>query len=143
LGLWDWREDVYSLGLHADNLQNKYLDVEIGVSLPRIQPEAGGYKPKYHVSDRELVQALTALRIFLPRAGITISTRENAGLRNNLVGLGVTRMSAGSHTEVGGYSLSDKTSGQFCISDTRSVSEIKELIYSKGYQPVFKDWGKI
>lgn len=143
LGLGDWRKDIFSLGLHADYLQNKYPDVEIGVSVPRIQPETGGYSSEYKISDKEFVQAITALRIFLPRAGITISTRESSELRNNLIGLGVTRMSAGSHTEVGGYSLNEKTCGQFDISDTRNVDEIRELIYSKNYQPVFKDWQEI
>lgn len=79
----------------------------------------------------------------MPRAGITLSTRENAKLRNNVIGLGVTKMSAGSCTAVGGYSDKSKSEAQFDISDGRNVEEIRQLIYSKGYQPVFKDWQQI
>lgn len=140
LGLEDWKKEAFITGLHARYLQDKYLDTEIGVSLPRIRPHKGSFQPKYQVSDRNMVQILLAFRLFMPRAGITISTRERAGFRDNLIGLGVTRMSAGSSTEVGGYGLSEKTESQFSISDERSVQEIKEIIYRKGFQPVFKDW---
>lgn len=143
LGLDEWRRESFFTGLHADYLQDNYPDIEISVSFPRIKPSAGCFKPKYQVTDKNLVQAMLALRIFMPRAGITLSTRENAKLRNNLIGLGVTKMSAGSSTAVGGYSNKSKSEAQFDISDERSVEEIKQLICSKGYQPVFKDWQQI
>jgi len=140
LGLDDWRVEAFYGGIHAHYLQDKFLDTEIGLSLPRIRPHAGSFQPKCLVSDRNLVQIMLAMRLFMPRAGIAISTRERAEFRDNLVGLGVTKMSAGSSTEVGGYGLTEKTEGQFDISDERSVTEIKEMIYGKGFQPVFKDW---
>lgn len=140
LGLENWRIEVFFTGLHAGYLQNKFSDTEIGISVPRMRPHAGAFQPKCEVSDKNLVQAMLALRLFMPRAGITVSTRERAEFRDNLVGLGVTKMSAGSSTEVGGYGLTEKTEGQFNISDERSVDEIKEMIYRKGFQPVFKDW---
>ncbi|KUO65796.1 MAG: thiamine biosynthesis protein ThiH [Gracilibacter sp. BRH_c7a] len=140
LGLEDWRQEAFFTGLHADYLQNKYLNTEISLSLPRLRPEIGGFQPKHDVDDASLVQIMLAFRLFLPRAGITISTRERAELRDNLIGLGVTRMSAGSSTEVGGYASKDKTEGQFEVSDDRTIKEITKLIYQKGYQPVFKDW---
>jgi|LSQX01.2.fsa_nt_gb 2-iminoacetate synthase len=143
LGLDDWRREVLFTGLHADYLQNKYPDTEISVSLPRMRPHSGEFIPKAVVDDRSLVQILFALRLFIPRAGITISTRERAEFRDNLIGLGVTKMSAGSSTEVGGHTLDDKSIGQFDISDGRSVEEMKQVIYRKGYQPVFKDWQAI
>ncbi|MFZ5986273.1 MAG: 2-iminoacetate synthase ThiH [Bacillota bacterium] len=143
LGLDDWRSEAFLTGLHADYLQNKYLDTEISVSLPRMRPHSGQFKPKFNVEDRSLVQIMLALRLFMPRAGITVSTRERAELRDNLIGLGVTKMSAGSSTEVGGHTLKDKSEGQFDISDPRSVEEMKQIIYKKGYQPVFKDWQAI
>ncbi|WP_073027563.1 2-iminoacetate synthase ThiH [Lutispora thermophila] len=143
LGLDEWRRESFFTGLHADYLQGNYPDIEISVSFPRIRPSAGCFKPKYQVTDKNLVQAMLALRIFMPRVGITLSTRENAKLRDNLIGLGVTKMSAGSSTAVGGYSNKNKSEGQFDISDERSVEEIKQLIRSKGYQPVFKDWQQI
>lgn len=140
LGLHEWRQEAFFAGLHADYLQNKYLDTEISLSLPRMRPHVGQFQPLCDVDDKSLVQILLAMRLFMPRAGITISTRERAELRDNLIGLGVTKMSAGTSTEVGGHALEDKSEGQFNISDSRSVEEIKNLIYSKGYQPVFKDW---
>jgi len=140
LGLNDWRSEAFLTGLHAAYLQDKYPDAEISVSMPRMRPHAGLFQPIDTVSDRSLVQIMLALRIFMPRAGITVSTRERAGFRDNLIGLGATRMSAGSVTEVGGHALHNKSEGQFNISDDRSVGEIKDMIYARGYQPVFKDW---
>lgn len=143
LGLDDWRREAFFTGLHAAYLQDKYLDTEISMSLPRMRPHVGEFQPRYDVSDRNLVQAMLALRLFMPRAGITISTRERAELRDNLIGLGVTKMSAGTSTEVGGHTQADTSEAQFNISDSRSVEEMRRLIYSKGYQPVFKDWQAI
>lgn len=143
LGLDDWRKEAFYTGLHADYLQSSYTDAEISVSLPRMRPHCGSFMPACTVEDRDLVQIMIAYRLFMPRAGITISTRENQSLRDNLIGLGVTKMSAGSSTEVGGHTLDDKSEGQFDINDRRSVEEMKEMIYSKGYQPVFKDWQAI
>lgn len=140
LGLDDWRQEAFFTGLHAEYLQNTYLDTEISLSLPRLRPQVGGFQPKYEVDDASLVQIMLAFRLFLPRAGITISTRERAELRDNLIGLGMTRMSAGSSTEVGGYASEQKSESQFKVSDNRTIEEITTLIYKKGYQPVFKDW---
>lgn len=143
LGLDEWRKEAYFTGLHAAYLQNKYLETEIAVSFPRMRPHAGEFQPKVDVTDRNLVQAMLALRLFLPRSGITISTRETPALRNHLIPLGVTKMSAASSTVVGGYAHQEEqqtNQSQFEISDERSVSEIKQLLLSKGYQPVVKDW---
>jgi len=140
LGLTEWRKEAFMTGVHADYLQNKYPEVEVSVSLPRIRPHIGMVSSYDVVEDKDLVQIMLATRIFLPRAGITISTRERKEFRDNLVPLGVTKMSAGVSTEVGGHSSTDKTESQFDISDTRSVDEMKDMILSKGYQPIFKDW---
>lgn len=143
LGLDDWRKEAFFTGLHADYLQTKYADTEISVSMPRMRPHNGEFHPKFNVDDRSLVQIMLAFRLFMPRAGITVSTRECAEFRDNLIGLGATKMSAGSSTEVGGHTLESKSEGQFDISDKRNVEEMKKSIYSKGYQPVFKDWQAI
>jgi 2-iminoacetate synthase len=143
LGLSDWRREVFSLGLHAKYLQDKFPDVDIGISVPRIQPQVGDFKPICRVSDKNIAQIIMALRIFLPRLNITLSTRENLVFRDNLIPLGITRMSAGSQTAVGGHTLYAKKehkTPQFEIQDQRSVGEIKQMLESKGYQPVFKDW---
>ena len=83
---------------------------------------------------------MVAYRLFIPRLGITVSTREPASFRDRLIGLGVTKMSAGSVTEVGGHGEDVKSEGQFEITDTRSVDEMVEAIKKRGYQPVLKDW---
>jgi 2-iminoacetate synthase len=140
LGLSEWRRDSFLAALHAAWLQSRFPDTEISISLPRLQPQEGNFASPHEVGDRDLVQIMCAYRLFIPRAGITISTRERSYMRDNLIGLGVTRMSAGSHTEVGGYSLGGKTTGQFEIADHRSVEDICAMIDGKGYQPVFKDW---
>ncbi|TCO77480.1 2-iminoacetate synthase ThiH [Marinisporobacter balticus] len=140
LGLNEWRREAFFTGIHANYLQNKYPDVCIGVSPPRIRPHAGVFEDVYPVSDKNLVQYMLALRIFLPYLGINLSTRESAKFRDHLIALGITKISAGVSTEVGGHSSEDKGEGQFEISDSRNVDEMKEVILANGYQPVFKDW---
>ncbi len=140
LGLDDFRIESFFTGLHGYYLQSKYLDVSISFSLPRIRPYIGSPIDIHDVNDKNLVQIMLALKLFMPYAGINISTRENKDFRENLIPLGVTKMSAGVCTEVGGHSQSNKSSSQFEISDTRSVSEIANSLVNKGYQPIFKDW---
>ncbi|MFP4698089.1 MAG: 2-iminoacetate synthase ThiH [Eubacteriales bacterium] len=140
LGLDKWQKEAFYTGLHAKYLQDKYNDVDISVSLPRIRPHIGVFEDVKPVSDPELVQIMMATRIFLPRVGITVSTREKEEFRNNILPLGVTKMSAGVSTEVGGHSSQNKSESQFEISDKRSVNEIRQMLISKNYQPVFKDW---
>jgi 2-iminoacetate synthase len=140
LGLNDWRHEVFFTGIHAAYLQNKFPDIEIGVSFPRMRPQFGDFEPEYRVSDSDLVQSITALRLFLPRVGITISTRENAFLRDNLLKLGVTKMSAGSSTAIGGHTDAIDSIGQFEIYDRRTVKEMREIISKVGYKPILKDW---
>ncbi|MHC1761116.1 MAG: 2-iminoacetate synthase ThiH [Negativicutes bacterium] len=142
LGLDDWRRDAFFSGLHADYLQRAYPDVEISVSTPRMQPHAGGFPPKTIVTDKDLVQYMLALRIFLPRSGITLSTRETGPLRDSLVKLGVTKMSAGVCTAVGGRLHKDEV-GQFEISDERSVAQVANMLSNQGYQPVYKNWQQL
>lgn len=142
LGLDDWRRDSFFTGVHVGWLLRRYPDVEQAVSLPRMRPHEGEFQPACIVSDREMVQIMLALRIYQPRAGITISTREAPDFRENILPLGVTRMSAGVSTAVGGHSDAhrDETTGQFEISDPRSVDEMCAVLRAHGYQPVFKDW---
>jgi 2-iminoacetate synthase len=143
LGLNDWRREIFSLGLHAKYIQDKFPDVDIGIAIPRIRPQVSGFKASSAVSDKNIVQTITALRIFLPRLGITLSTRESASFRENLIALGITRMSAGSTTRVGGHTIDSKVGenvAQFEISDPRSVNKIKAVLEKRGYQAVFKDW---
>ena len=140
LGLTDWRREAFFSGLHADYLQRTFPEAEVGISTPRLRPHVGGFPPRVTVTDADLVQYILAFRLYMPRAGITISTRERPELRDNLVPIGVTRMSAGVSTAVGGRASPDHTPPQFEIADGRSVAAMAAMLAAHGYQPVFKDW---
>ena len=140
LGLDDWRRESFFTGIHAQYLFDKYTDRNISVSFPRIRPHEGDFMPDYDVTDKNMVQIMTAMRIFMPRCGITISTRECKEFRDNILPLGVTKMSAGVSTKVGGHTQEEKDTGQFDISDGRSVVEMASDLTEMGYQPVYKDW---
>jgi len=143
LGLGDWHRDALMTGLHARYLMDRYPGTDIAVSLPRMRPHAGSWQPASIVGDRDMVQFLMALRLFLPRLGVTISTRESAEFRENILPLGVTKMSAGVSTAVGGHTggtTDEEDVGQFEISDGRSVDEMCAMLRAHGFQPVFKDW---
>ncbi|MCI0744128.1 MAG: 2-iminoacetate synthase ThiH [Verrucomicrobia subdivision 3 bacterium] len=164
-GLADWRLEAISLAAHAAYLLRHCWKAQLTVSLPRLRPCAGEFAPPQPITDRELVQLVCAFRIFLPDAGLVLSTREPARLRNGLIPLGITLMSAGSHTEPGGYTgagrehlhltqrgrivpltesasewAAARATGQFDIADARSPAEVAETIRQLGFEPLWKDW---
>ena len=139
-GLGDLREEAFYSAIHAKYLSDKYINTEFSISLPRINSAEGGFEPLEPLDDIKFIQFMMAYRLYLPKLGINISTRENAFFRNNLLKLGVTKFSAGSKTTVGGYLEDDKTTQQFEISDDRSVEEIVDMLKKSDYQAVFKDW---
>jgi 2-iminoacetate synthase len=144
LGLSEPRRDIFHTGLHGRYLEDRYLETEVSISLPRFNAAEGRFKPDFRVDDKSFVQFMTALRLFSPKAGITISTRENARFRDRLLNLGATRYSAGSCTGVGGYAAARTAqSPQFEITDNRGVDEVAAAIIAGGYQPVYKDWDAI
>ncbi len=164
LGLANWREEAFALAEHVEYLLKNCWRSFISVSLPRLRPCAGEFTPLTTVSDRDFLQLICAFRVTFPEIGITLSTRENPRLREALMPLGVTMMSAGSHTEPGGYTGqgqerlhqtvrgrqvdldesapkgSNAATGQFQISDERSAGEIARLLLNHGLEPVWKDW---
>ncbi|MEG0291313.1 MAG: 2-iminoacetate synthase ThiH [Anaerovoracaceae bacterium] len=143
LGLDDFRKDAFATGLHAALIQRKYPHAEIAISCPRLCPIINNDKinPK-DVHEKQLLQVITAYRIFLPFANITISTRESAEFRDNVIGISPTKISAGVSTGIGSHSeeVVDKGDVQFEISDARTVEEIYEAIKQKGLQPVHNDY---
>ena len=167
-GLGDWRLEAISVAAHAAYLLRNCWKAQLTISLPRLRPCAGEFQPLTHLSDRELVQLVCAFRLIFPDVGLVLSTRESPKLRNGLIPLGITLMSAGSHTEPGGYTGAGKeklhhtergrivelgasewagpnhrpvtATGQFQIADERSPHEVAELIRQLGYEPVWKDW---
>jgi 2-iminoacetate synthase len=141
LGLHDdWRTEALAVAAHAQALIRRWWRCEVAVALPRLRPAAGDYEAADPVDDRAFVQLLCALRLVLPDVGITLSTREPAALRDALVPLGVTTMSAGSHTEPGGYAAPTDAEPQFAISDERTPAAVAAALRAAGYDPVWKDW---
>src|SRR5205814_3903925 len=102
-GLAPWREEAIALAAHLEYLLKRCWKSSLTVSVPRLRPAAGAFRPRFPMTDRDLVQLVCALRISFPHIGIVLSTRESPALRDLLVKIGITMMSAGSHTEPGGY----------------------------------------
>jgi 2-iminoacetate synthase len=169
-GLADWRYEALCVAAHADYLLRNCWKAYVTISLPRLRPCAGEFQPLTHMTDRDLVQLVCAFRLMFPDVGLVLSTREQAKLRDGLIPLGITMVSAGSHTEPGGYTGAGKenihhtergrilelasgssewapqqnratnATGQFEIADERSAQEVADLIRKLGYEPVWKDW---
>ncbi len=161
-GLSDWRLEALRLAAHLEHLYRQCWRASFTVAFPRLRPAAGGFTPLTGFPDWALVQTLCAFRLCFPEVGIVVSTREPAPLRDALAPLGVTSMSAGSHTEPGGYTgagtddlhltirgrrvdVDDraedaKAEGQFGIADTRSPAAVAEMLSAQGLDPVWKDW---
>ncbi len=167
-GLADWRAEALAVAAHADYLLRNCWKAQITISLPRLRPCAGEFQPLTHMTDRELVQLLCAFRLMFPDVGLVLSTRESPKLRDGLFPLGVTLISAGSHTEPGGYTGAGRetihqtvrgrivergasewsgpaaegvnATGQFQIADERSPEAVAAFLRQIGYEPVWKDW---
>lgn len=163
-GLADWRYEAVCVAAHATYLLRHCWKAFLTISLPRLRPCAGTFQPPAPMSDRELAQLLCALRLQFPDVGLVLSTREPAALRDGLVPLGITLMSAGSHTEPGGYTGAGRArlhrtqrgrivelgasewasdavaTEQFDIADERPAAAVAERLRQLGYEPVWKDW---
>lgn len=166
-GLSDWKKEALSLAAHLDYLQRKCWKASYTVSFPRIRPAAGGFHPSHSLEDRDFVQLVCAFRICFPDVGIVLSTRESEKFRDVLALIGITMISAGSHTEPGGYtgkgkddlhftikgkrveiqdadninSCNSKTAAeQFEINDNRTPNQVCDMLRSQGLDPVWKDW---
>jgi 2-iminoacetate synthase len=138
----NWRTDSFFAGLHLDYLEKKYWQTSFSMSFPRIRPYEGEMSPLVDLQDRDLVQLLCAFRIFNHELELSLSTRESPTLREQLLPIGITTMSAGSKTNPGGYSVSDDSLEQFSISDERNPDEVAQMLRQKGYEPVWKDWDR-
>ena len=143
LGLSDWRREACALFEHAQTLIKRHWKSSLTISVPRIRSQGIDFSPPYPVNDRELTQMICALKIALPDCGVILSTRESAQLRDNLLPLGITQMSAGSVTNPGGYTNDDNSGKQFSIDDNRTAAQVAKHLKSVGFDPVFKDWESI
>ncbi len=142
LGLEDWRTESFFTALHINYLQKTYWQSKFSVSFPRLRPAEGIIEPKFIMNDKDLVQLICAYRIWNEDLEISISTRENEKLRNHIIPLGVTSMSAESKTNPGGYIVDIESLEQFETNDERSTEEISKIIKNAGYEPIWKDWDK-
>ena len=140
IGLEEWRTDVTMMARHLRYLQKHYWQTKYSVNFPRMRPSEGHFQPNVILEDRALAQLIFAFRIFDHDVDISISTREGAEFRNNMLPLGITSLSAGSKTEPGGYFTYPQALEQFHISDERTPEEVADSIRQKGYEPVWKDW---
>jgi 2-iminoacetate synthase len=136
----DWRAEALALAAHARALLRRWWRAEVTISLPRLRPCAGAPEPPDALDDRSFVQLLCALRLLLPDVGIVLSTRETARFRDAVLPLGITHLSAGSHTEPGGYAGPSEAEPQFAVADLRSPAEVAAYLRERGYDPVWKDW---
>ena len=144
LGLDDFRKDAFATGLHAYYTQKKYPQAEISFSCPRMRPYIhNAYNNPNEVHETQLLQVMLAYRLFLPYAGITISTRERAGFRDHVVGMCATKISAGVNVGVGGHEEEQKGDEQFEISDPRTVDEVDTMLKERGLQPVYIDYVRV
>lgn len=144
LGLGDFRTDAFAAGLHAYFLQQKFPHAEISFSVPRLRPYINNAANNAKdVRERQLLQVMLAYRLLMPFAGITISTRERAGFRDNVIGMAATKISAGVCVGVGGHKTAEKGDEQFAIADPRSVPEVHRMIISRGLQPVYTDYVRV
>jgi len=161
-GLSDWRLEALRLAAHLEHLYKHCWKATFTVAFPRLRPAAGGFHPLTDFPDYALVQNVAAFRLTFPEVGIVMSTREPAPLRDALAPLGVTIMSAGSHTEPGGYTGAGsddlhltvkgrrveldakpdqaRAEGQFGIADERSPATVADQLRALGLDPVWKDW---
>ena len=135
----DWRADVLAVAAHARFLVTHYWRTEVTVALPRITASASGFQPSAEVDERRFVLALAALRLFEPLAGIVVSTREREEVRDGLLRICATHMSAGSSTEPGGYSTPGVSQEQFSVTDERTPEQVAAAITAAGYEAVWKD----
>lgn len=143
IGLEDWRTDVTMLAYHLRYLEKTYWRTQYSVNFPRMRPsENGGFQPNVVMSDRELAQVTFAMRIFDHDVDISYSTRETPEMRNNMATLGVTTMSAESHTDPGGYACYPQALEQFHVADARTTAQVVADLKKIGVQPVWKNWDR-
>ncbi len=145
LGLSEVAQDLTALYAHLRSMEKRFPGVEYSVSFPRLKPIKGKDFASCPVDDVTFLKIICLTRLLFPRVGINLSTREGMRLRDNCLGLGVTRMSAGSNTSVGGYTLRspEEQDPQFDVEDRRRVAEIVEKLKARNFDPVLTDWRRI
>ena len=142
LGLTDWRVETLALAEHAHYLIKRYWQSRVSFSFPRLRPahDVSDSQFKHLLTDKNIVQMILALRLCFADSGLILSTREGASLRDHLIKLGITKISAGSKTSPGGYSCPEGAIQQFQVDDDRTPAQVATMIARAGFEPVWKDW---
>lgn len=140
IGLEDWRTDCFMVAAHLKYLEKRFWQTRYSISFPRLRPCTGGLEPKSVMNDKQLVQLICAYRLLNPELELSLSTRESAAFRDQVLPLGVTTMSAYSQTQPGGYADPTPALEQFTIDDGRHPQDVAAAISGRGYQPVWTDW---
>lgn len=142
IGLEEWRTEMTYLAMHLRFMTKNYWQTKYSLSFPRLRPAAGGFQPNFVMSEKQFAQALWAFRIFDHDVEISMSTRETRSMRDHFITLGVTSVSAGSHTDPGGYAHPDRELEQFHINDDRDPKTMERMIRAQGYDVIYKDWDR-
>ena len=139
-GLYDYRFETLAMMMHIEHLEKKFNVGPHTISVPRIEPAVGSefsLHPPYQVSDDEFKKLVAVIRLSVPYTGMILTTRETSEMRDEVINLGISQISAGSKTSPGGYSDSEKWDGQFATSDKRSLEELVGMLIEKNYIPSF------
>lgn len=139
-GLYDYRFETLAMMMHIERLEKKFNVGPHTISVPRIEPAVGSefsLCPPYQISDDDFKKLVAIIRLSVPYTGMILTTRETARMRDEVISLGISQISAGSKTSPGGYSDSEKWDGQFTTSDKRSLEELVGMLIEKSYIPSF------
>ena len=141
-GLELYRYELAGVLMHAEHLEAAHGVGPHTISVPRIQP-ADDINPddfSNGISDETFCKLIAIIRIAVPYTGMIISTRESAEVRKKALRLGISQISGGSRTSVGGYAEEEKeeeNSAQFDVSDRRTLDEVVRWLMELGYIPSF------
>ena len=146
IGLEEWRTEAFFTALHLGYLSSKYWRTKYSIAFPRLRPFTGddAFAANYETSERNLLQMICAYRLLSEDVELSLSTRESAYFRDNVMRLGITTMSAGSKTTPGGYSNYEQSKEleQFEVNDDRGIYDVSKAIQDAGLEPVWKDWDR-
>lgn len=142
-GLYDYKFETLAMLMHVDHMEEAYGVGPHTISVPRIEPAAGADFTKnipYEISDDDFVKLVAVLRLAVPYTGIILSTRETPAMRDRMVNMGVSQISAESRTAPGGYSSDDNNESndiQFTLGDQRTLDEIIGSLVDQKFLPSF------
>lgn len=138
-GLYDYKFEVMGMMFHKEHLEEAYGVGPHTMSVPRLK-KANDVNEKdypYLVSDKDFKKIVGIIRLAVPYTGIILSTREEPAFREEVIEVGVSQVSAGSKTDVGGYNDTEGLGEQFALGDHRSSGEIIKSLCEQGYLPSF------